>query len=153
MAKINGNDILFSVHLHTGSGDETPATMSGTITFTNATKIMTITGLPSIPKELNIMALTTTIPPTDNEYWIRGLDYYKDGFSFGTSTMKMLASIWFGASKNISPTASANGSISEKISNNNNVFSFENGTFTINLTYNEVYYFGENFSYKWTAIF
>ena len=129
------------------------AVMSGTITFTNTTKVMTITGLPSKPKELNMVSTVATFPTDDNQYFIRGLDYYAEGFTLGTSSSKIVSSLWLIVNENVSATGAANGSISERIASKNNVFTFENGTFTIDLSYNSLYFFGENYSYKWTAVF
>lgn len=124
------------------------ATMSGTISFTNATKILTITGLSSVPKEFNLYAAKTTIPTDDTQCFIRGMDYDEEGYG----TPKKIAALYLIVNQSISATMAAIGAITEKQNSNNNIFTFVDGVFTIDLSYHDKYIFGENFTYNWTAV-
>lgn len=123
------------------------AVREGTVTFTETSKILSISGLPSEPKELHLLAFNAYTPTNDNDAFVGALNYIRDGFSYG-GTAKIKAAVWLRLN-----AGAANGSIAEKIANQNNVFKFENGAFEIDLTYSTKYCFGENYTYKWTAIF
>ena len=129
------------------------AVKEGTITITGASRILSISGLPSIPKELHLLGLIATTPTDDNDYFVGSLSYFKDGFNYGTSTAKIQAAVWLRTTLNVSAMGGANGSIAESTADRRNVFTFENGTFTIDMSYHNHYTFGENYTYKWTAIF
>ena len=129
------------------------ASMSGTITFTDATKIMTITDLPSAPKKLNLYSLSTTVPTDESKQYIRGFDYIADGINLVGSSTKVLGFLWLRVSTAVSATATASGSISENVANKNNIFVFNNGTFTIDFSYHPNFIFGDSYTYKWDAIF
>lgn len=129
------------------------AVLSGVVSFTDMSKTLAINGLSAPPKSVNIFACSAVSPTDDNQYFIRGLDYEAEGFYYGTSTQKMVACLWLATTKNISDTAAANGSISERINNNYNILSYADGTFTIRLQENNKYYFGENYTYRWTVVF
>ena len=129
------------------------AVLSGTVSFTNASKTLTIDGLPAAPKQINIYSLSAVTPEDDNYYFVRGLDYDADGFYFGGGTVKLLACLWLAVTNTVSETSAANGSINEKANKNYNIFSYDNGKFTIQLQSNNKYHFGENYTYRWTAVF
>lgn len=132
------------------------ATLSGTTSFTDTTKTLTITGLPEVPKQMNIYASNYNNPTTEAQNFIRGLDYVAEGFYSGTSTTKVLAFVWLNMARTDTNTNGAgNGSINEKKATEYNIFSYDedSGTFTINLQPDNTYYFGENFTYNWTIIF
>lgn len=129
------------------------AVMSGTITFTDAAKALSITGLPSLPKELNIYSMSTAIPTDNSKYYVRALDYIADGFSLAGSSAKIMGFLWLRVSTEISATATGSSSVSEKTANQNNIFIFENETFTIDFSYNPTFTFGEGYTYRWTATF
>ena len=129
------------------------ATLSGITSFTEATKTLVITGLPAEPKKINMYSSMAIAPTDDNQYFIRGLDYEAEGFYYGTSTLRVMAAVWLSVSKNVSNTAAGNGSISEKHNNQYNIFSYANGTLTIKMMSTNSYYFGENYTYRWTIVF
>lgn len=129
------------------------AVLTGVTSLTEATKTLIITGLPAAPKQINIYASTAESPTSDEQYFIRGLDYEADGFYYGTGTVKVVACVWLAVSENVSNTNAGNGSITEKQNNNNNIFSYENGTLTIKMVSTNKYYFGENYTYRWTIVF
>ena len=120
---------------------------TGTVTFTETSKILSISGLPSEPKELHLLAFNAYTPTNDNDAFVGALNYIRDVFSYGGNA-KIKAAVWLRTN-----TGAANGSVAEKIANQNNVFKFDNGVFDIDLTYSAIYCFGENYTYKWTAIF
>ena len=128
------------------------AVKTGTITITEVAQTISISGLPNAPKELHILSFNADAPPNDEQYYIGCLNYLKDGFSYG-GIARILGALWLRTSLNATSNGAANGSIAERVANNNNVFTFENGTFTIDVSYQAKYYFAENTSYKWTAIF
>jgi hypothetical protein len=132
-------------------GKAEPSVLEGTTTITETSKILTIDGLPKAPKEFHIHAYIPSLPTNDNHYFIRGLDYYKDGFI--ANNRKRLAVSYYTVTENVSNMYAANGSVSEITQNSYNVFSFENGTFKIDFSYSDLNCFGANNSYKWTATF
>lgn len=131
--------------------EEQPSVLEGTTTITETSKILTIEGLPKAPKEFHLHAYIASLPTDDNQYFIRGLDYYKDGFI--ANNRKRLAVSYYTVTENVSNMYAANGSVSEITQNSYNVFSFENGTFKIDFSYSDPNCFGANNSYKWTATF
>ena len=128
------------------------AVKEGTITITGASKTLSISGLPSIPKTLNLFGLVAA-SPEDERYFIGSLNFVKDGFSYGGAA-KILAALWLRVKKDDNnATGAANGSLAKAVADKNNVFTFENGTLTIDFSYHSVYTFGDNYTYKWIATF
>lgn len=128
------------------------AVKEGTITITGASKTLSISGLPSIPKTLNLFGLVAD-SPEDERYFIGSLNFVKDGFSYG-GTAKILAALWLRVKKDDNnATGAANGSLAKAVADRNNVFTFENETLTIDFSYHSTYTFGDNYTYKWIATF
>ncbi len=151
--KINAQDFADKVEEVFDAGYNS-AVKEGTITILENTKELKIEGLPKAPKTLNLIAYNANTPPNDDIQWIRGLDYIADGFSFGTSTVKILACTWLATTRNyIGNGGSSNGSISERNNNQLNLITFNDGTFTIKVREDSTQYYGENFTYKWIATF
>lgn len=129
------------------------AVMLGEVSFNEANKTLIISGLPAAPKRLNLYALSAVSPQDDDYYFVRGLDYEAEGFYFDGGNQKVMACLWLATSTNTSTNSAANGSIAERINNNYKIFTYDNGTFTIKLQSSNKYYFGENYTYRWTAVF
>lgn len=129
------------------------AVMLGETSFNEANKTLIISGLPAAPKRFNLYALSAVSPEDDDYYFIRGLDYDAEGFYFDGGNQKVMACLWLATSTNASTNSAANGSIAERINNNYKIFTYDNGTFTVKLQSNNKYYFGENYTYRWTAVF
>ena len=130
------------------------AVMIGETSFNAATKTLTITGLPAAPKRMNIYSCSNFEPTDDSEYFIRGLDYDADGFYYNESTSnKVLACLWLCVTANVSNYNALNASVYERVNTNNGIFTYDNGTFTIKMQSTNKYYFGENYTYRWTIVF
>ena len=131
------------------------AVRTGTVTFTEpgASKILSISDLPSKPKELHLIGLVATGPTDDNQYFVGSLNYFRDGFKYSGGSVAMQAAFWLRTNLNVSPKGGANGSITVSSAEKNVVFSFSTGTFTIDLSYHSNYCFGEYYTYQWLAIF
>lgn len=126
------------------------AVRTGTITITERTKTLAISGLPSKPKTLSLFvhflfAPTTTV---EGEFYIAGLDYYSDGFFVGTNPNKRLGYFWL-MNKN---------SIGDNVTFQErhylpDLITFDNGTFTLTVRSSNAYYFVESYTYTWVATF
>lgn len=150
-AKINAQNFAVKIDEVYDAGYNS-AVKEGTITITGASKTLSISGLPSIPKTLNLFGLVAD-SPEDGRYFIGSLNFVKDGFSYG-GTAKILAALWLRAKKDDNnATGAANGSLAKAIADRNNVFTFENGILTIDFSYHSKYTFGDNYTYKWIATF
>lgn len=145
----SGREIGYNQGLEVGYNS---AVKEGTITITGASKTLSISGLPSIPKTLNLFGLVAA-PPEDERCFIGSLNFVKDGFSYGGAA-KILAALWLRVKKDDNnATGAANGSLTKAAADKNNVFTFENGTLTIDFSYHPKYTFGDNYTYKWIATF
>lgn len=128
------------------------AVKEGTITITENTKELKIEGFPKAPKTFNLCAKQGSNPTTDDVYYVRGLDYIADGI-MNAGSNKLLACLWITTSTNVYDSGFVVGSITESVSDKENLIAFENGTFTIKLRSNNYQYYGENFTYHWIATF
>ena len=124
--------------------------LSGEITTTDFSKTLIISGLPSAPIKFNLYANVYQLPEDDNTFYIRGLDYEAGGFDYYTT--QSVGFVWLATTINASATNSANGQISVNDNANYNIFSYTDGTFTIKMKPANRFYFGKNFTYRWTAI-
>lgn len=128
------------------------AVKEGTITIAENTKELKIEGLPKAPKTFNLVAQFASQPKTDDVYLVRGLDYIADGIAT-SGTVKLLASLWLLTSTNVYNSGFLMGQILSTYNNNENLITFENGTFTIKMSAANKVHYGENFTYRWTATF
>ena len=124
-----------------------------TTLFTDFSQTLTISGFPSLPKTFTMIGLRSAIPTDDNQYFIAGLNFFREGFNFtGGNSQDLIATVWLRVTTNVSSTAAGNGTITKV--RGDKVFTFENGNFTIDLSkYNTKYGFGANYAYKWAATF
>lgn len=128
------------------------AVKEGTITITGASKTLSISGLPREPKELHLLGLTANTPE-DERRFVGSLNFIKDGFSYG-GTATIQAALWLRVKQDDNNvTGASNGSVAKAVADRNNIFTFENGIFTIDLSYHNSYTFGDNYTYKWVATF
>lgn len=127
------------------------AVKEGTITILDTTKELKIEGLPKAPKTLNLLATTIgnlgQFP--EDYYFVRGLDYFADGYYQGNSTQKRLLNLWL-----VSATGQGgNSTISEANATSDKLITFENGVLTLKNRESTPYYYGKDFTFKWIATF
>ena len=146
----NGREVGYNQGLEVGYNS---AVREGTITVIGTPKELRIEGLPKAPKTFCLIGCNQSLPPSGGSavYWVRGLEYLADGFIMQESGTKITAMTWLSLAQNIANTGGGNASIPEV--NKDKVFKFENGTFIIDWSIYSIMYFGENFTYKWIAIF
>ena len=126
------------------------AVRTGTITITERTKTLAISGLPSKPKTLSLFVHSLFVPTTtvEGEFYIAGLDYYSDGFFVGTNPNKRLGYFWL-----MNINAIGDNVTFQERHYLPDLITFDNGTFTLTIRSSNAYYFVESYTYTWVATF
>lgn len=131
------------------------AVKEGTITILENTKQLKIEGLSKAPRIFVMFTTSYKIPQTETqtENWIRGLEYFRDGYTQGNSTKVRIGNIWY------TSNSGANAFSTTMMEDDyKSLISFENGIFTIQMLSSDsgkTYdcYYGQNYTYKWIATF